>query len=160
MKIEFGGGENPKRPDWKQCDVRKLPNIDYVCDAWRINEFIERNKVDEIYSRHFFEHLTFEQGQYTLIAWRDILKPNGRLEIIVPDMDFHIKQWTTGSDMDHAKAGFWGWQRGNFLDIWDIHKSGYNFKTLKELLEKYMFTDVERLTYKEGHLGVICNAPK
>ena len=35
MKIEFGGGENPKRPNYIQVDVRKIN--DNTLKRWRIN---------------------------------------------------------------------------------------------------------------------------
>ena len=33
MKLEFGCGETPTYPDYKTCDIRHLPGIDYVCPA-------------------------------------------------------------------------------------------------------------------------------
>lgn len=160
MKIEFGGGEKPRRPEFKQCDIRQLPNIDYVCAAWDIDKHIEENTVDEIFSRHFFEHLTFLQGEKVLESWYKILKVNGKCEIILPNMSFHINQWisrNSDEEFDHAKAGFWGWQRGKFLDSWDIHKSGYDFNSLSTLLKNKNFKNIVSLKNIESpHLHVIC----
>ena len=38
MKIEFGGGENPKRPDFRQVDIRKMNDDTIVCAAWEIDQ--------------------------------------------------------------------------------------------------------------------------
>lgn len=158
MKIEFGCGETPTKQGFKTCDVRCLPNIDYVCPAWEIDLHITLESVDEIFSRHFFEHLTFPQGELVLEKWYKILKPNGKMEMILPNIDFHIQQWLNPKKkkyFEHAKAGFWGWQRGELNDTWDIHKSGYNFTTLKELLISKGYKEIENLT-ENKHLRIVC----
>ena len=147
--IEFGGGQEPRKPDYKQCDIRDLPGIDYVCSAWKINNIIEHGTVDKVFSRHFLEHLTFAQSKLMIQAWYDILKPNGVCEIIVPDMLFHIKQWLHPKRKrkinktkivtreEQALAGFFGHQRGELTDTWDIHKSGYDFNLISDLMGSY-----------------------
>ena len=76
MKIEFGCGETPNYPDYKTCDIRHLPGIDYVCPAYEIDLHIPFNTVTHIFSRHFIEHLTFEQGERWLKACLNILFPD------------------------------------------------------------------------------------
>lgn len=158
MKIEFGCGETPTKQGFKTCDVRCLSNIDYICPAWEIDLHVNIESVDEIFSRHFFEHLTFLQGELVLEKWYKILKPNGKMEMVLPNIDFHIQQWLNPKKkkyFEHAKAGFWGWQRGEFNDTWDIHKSGYNFKMLKNLLISKGYKEIENLT-ENKHLWIVC----
>ena len=79
------------------------------------------------------------------------------MEMILPNLDFHIKQWIAKSDLTHAQAGFYGWQRGEFDDTWDTHKSGYNFDTLSQLLHAHKFRDITRLKSPKGrHLHIAC----
>lgn len=157
LKIEFGCGEKPTKENFKTCDIRNVPGIDFVCPAWEIDLHVKKNSVDEIFSRHFFEHLTFQQGKKVLEIWYKILKPNGRMEMMLPNMDFHIHQWVSRSDLEHAKAGFWGIQRGKFDDVWDVHKSGYNFETLSNLLESVNFKNIKSMNRNKGkHLHVEC----
>ena len=157
MKIEFGCGETPRHPEFKTCDVRDVPGVDFVCPAWDIDKQIKKNTVDEIFSRHFFEHLTFAQGKVVLSKWYKILKTGGKMEMILPNLDFHIKQWIAKSDLTHAQAGFYGWQRGEFDDTWDTHKSGYNYETLSQLLNAHKFRDITRLKTPKGrHLHIAC----
>lgn len=161
MKIEFGCGETPTKENFKTCDIRNLPGIDFVCPAWEIDSLVESNSVDEIFSRHFFEHLSFYQGKVVLSKWYKILKPNGMLEIILPNMTFHVEQWIrrkNKKELRWAAAGFWGWQREGDLETWDIHKSGYDFETLKEVLQNENFKDIKNLTVKTEpqHLWVTC----
>jgi len=133
MKIEFGCGANPTKEGFLTCDIRDLPGIDFVCPAWGIINHVSPGSVDEIFSRHFLEHLTFVQADKLVGIWFDILKSGGICELAVPNMEYHIAQWIKGKNMDHARAGFWGHQREGEFEVWDVHKSGYNQRTLTEL---------------------------
>ena len=160
MNIEFGCGENPTKAGFKTCDIRDVPGVDFVCPAWDIEQHVQPNTVDEIFSRHFFEHVTFIQGEKVLQAWYNILKPGGKMEMMLPNMTFHINQWTTRSDMNHAKAGFWGWQREGEYDVWDVHKSGYDFALLEETLQKFNYIKIRSLKKSTNkHLHVECYKP-
>lgn len=160
MKIEFGCGATPTKTGFKTCDIRDVPGVDFVCSALDIGKFVTDNSVDEIFSRHFFEHLSFGQGKVMLDVWKQILKPGGKCEMILPNMTFHIEQWQrrrTKAELDHAKAGFWGWQRDEFTDTWDMHKSGYDNEMMKELLVSQGFVDVQILNPPNGqHLHAVC----
>lgn len=142
FELEFGCGETPTRKGCKTVDIRDLPGVDYVCNAWEIDSLVEPDTVDYIYSRHFFEHLTFAQGRKTLAAWKTILKPTGTIEMIVPNILLHISQWLSKSNLSRAKEGFWGKQREGETEMWDVHKSGYDKETLLYLLLEEGFTNV------------------
>jgi predicted SAM-dependent methyltransferase len=157
MNIEFGCGETPTKPGYKTCDIRNLPGVNYVCPAWDIGKYVGKNTVDNIWSRHFFEHLTFVQGEKVLDIWFDILKPGGSMEMMLPNMEYHIKQWIerkTEKEFKHAQAGFWGWQRG---DDWDTHKSGYDAQSLERLLKQKGFVRILNLKpVSSNHLHLRC----
>ena len=148
MKIEFGCGETPTKEGFKTCDIRDLPGVDYVCPSWEIDKLVQENTVEEIFSRHFFEHLTFAQGEVMLDKWRKILKPGGMCEMMLPNMALHVQQWLerkTDREIKHAMAGFWGWQRGEFDDVWDVHKSGYDKELLTNLVKSKGFINIQSL---------------
>jgi len=145
MKLEFGSGEKPTKEGFKTCDIRNVPGVDFVCPAWDIDKLVEENTVQEIFSRHFFEHLTFKQGEKMLEVWHKILVPGGKCEMMLPNMTFHIEQWrrrSTDREIKHANAGFWGWQRGTFDDVWDVHKSGYDKELLIPIVKKHNFVNI------------------
>jgi predicted SAM-dependent methyltransferase len=153
MNIEFGCGESPTKVGFKTCDIRNLPGVDFVCPAWEIINHVDKNSVDEIFSRHFFEHLTFKQGEYLLEIWYDILKPGGKIELMVPNMQLHAQQWLNKDK--RAARNIFGHQRGDFLEVWDVHKSGYDVDTLKELVLDKKFKDYKSLnTERNKHLHV------
>jgi len=93
MQLEFGGGENPRQKTYTQVDVRKLNDNTIVCNAWDIEKHVEKNTVTDIYSRHFFEHLTHDQAKRTLDAWYNICKDDARIVLLCPNMNLHLWQW-------------------------------------------------------------------
>ena len=162
MNLEFGGGENPRKKDYVQVDVRKIRENDIVCNAWDIEKQVKPNTVNNIYSRHFFEHLTHTQAQRTLDAWYNICVPGAEITMLVPNMNLHLWQWNNWDKLDdkqkdHCRAGFWGWQREGDDSNWDLHKSGYDFKRLKELVEQHNFKNISKFMpdgLKDKHLAV------
>jgi len=156
MNIEFGCGANPTKPGYLTCDIRDLPGIDFVCPAWEMENHVRLNSVDHMFSRHFLEHLTFAQADKLVAVWYCILKPGAVCELSVPNMEYHIAQWQKGKNMAHARAGFWGWQREGEFEMWDVHKSGYNQKTLTELFVSKGFVDpvsYKKPTHKHLHMS-------
>lgn len=152
MKIEFGCGETPAYPGYKTCDVRDLPGIDYVCNAWEIDSKIDPNTVEHIYSRHFFEHLTFQQGRIFLDACFKILKKDGCYEMVLPNFLWHVRQWLTEDNamgfniedpFTRGIEGLWGKQRGNVEEVWDVHKAGYKKWQLEQLMQDTGFDRME-----------------
>ena len=160
MQLEFGCGERPTRPGYSTCDIRDLPGIDYVCPAWDIHLHIEPNTVTNIWSRHFLEHLTFPQGRMWLSACLEILAPGGEQTICLPNMRFHVQQWINGNALEHARAGFWGWQREGETKLWDVHKSGYTDDQLIALVHELGYENA-RSTRKtsDKHLEIVCYKP-
>lgn len=169
-RLDFGCGENAK-PGFIGVDIRPNPGVEYVCNSWEIVHYVGAASVAEIYSRHFLEHLTFPQARSTLNAWRSILMPKGKLEILVPDIRYHIGQYLddnpkepaeANSDWtvrEHAVAGFWGWQREADEQLWDVHKSGYDETSLRELLLEFGFDHVTRVSNKPWHLHMTATKP-
>ena len=147
MNIEFGCGASPTKEGFKTCDIRN------IADVFINMEKYESNTVTEIFSRHFFEHITFKQGEYLLEVWHKILTHNGRVEMMLPNMRVHVQQWL---DKDsRAQRNIYGHQRGEFDDVWDVHKSGYDVDTLRELVNSKGYNRYRSLAKeKSKHLHV------
>tara|TARA_B100000989_G_C19500874_1_gene454220 strand:+ start:656 stop:1270 length:615 start_codon:yes stop_codon:yes gene_type:complete len=163
-KLEFGCGPRVKK-DFKGVDIRYFKGVYFLCNSYDINNYVLRNSVEQIYSRHFLEHLTYKQGLKTLTSWLEILKQGGSLEVELPDLDYHLdqfrKDWDSPAEfnnkftnLEHALAGIYGWQREGETKVWDVHKSGYNFETLKKILLELGFTKIERVQSKKWNLHI------
>ncbi len=154
-------------------DIRDLKNVDIVCNAWELSKHLA--DVNHIYSRHMLEHLTNSEANRTLQDWFKSLKVGGSIEVIVPNMDFHAQQWLQAewsedtinerySDATYSFAGFWGWQeecdplKEDYNNsYWSVHKSGYNKKRMKFLLEKIGYENIKIEIKDEVHLVAIAS---
>ncbi|MBP5973257.1 methyltransferase domain-containing protein [Brasilonema sp. CT11] len=56
----------------------------------------EDNSVDVVYSSHTLEHLSKTEGQHFLKECHRVLKPNGIIRIIVPDLRYIVNKYTQG----------------------------------------------------------------
>lgn len=151
MKLEIGAGKKP-RDGYSTCDIRDLPGVDYVCSADKLPFGDE--KIDEIYSRHVVEHFTIKEFLKVLEEWNRVLKIEGEIYIICPNLLWHLEQIIKGdhkSFFNKTKGEndrFWGfgslfgWQQDEF----DIHKFGYYFDLMKDILEEFGFYNIEDLT--------------
>lgn len=175
LNIYIGCGEDI-REGFLHADIRKFDHVDYVCKAWELS--FQLMEINHIYSRHMLEHLTNYEADRTLRDWFKSLKINGTVRIIVPNMDFHAKQWLEAewteetlknktSDAQHSFAGFWGWQEEcdpwakDYNDShWSVHKSGYNTKRMKLLLERIGFVNIEIEIKSDIHLVATASKPK
>lgn len=151
IRLEIGSGKSP-REDFYTCDIRDLPNIDYVCTAHQLP--FEDGTVDEIYSRHVIEHFSLKNFLKVLEEWNRVLKKGGEVYIICPNLTWHLKQVLDGDHESfyNKKPGendrYWGfgslfgWQQDEF----DIHKFGYYFKLLRDILMEFGFDKIENFT--------------
>lgn len=151
IKLEIGCGKKP-RAGFQTCDIRDLPEVDYVCAADNLP--FEAEQIEMIYSRHVIEHFTLKEFLKVLEEWNRVLKPEGEIYIICPNLLWHLNQIIKGTHQSFylKRSGqndrYWGfgslfgWQQ----DIFDIHKFGYYFELLKDILEEFGFYQIENLT--------------
>ena len=112
------------------------------------------DSVEHIYSRHTIEHLTLYEANKTFKEWYRVLKIGATINIIVPDLKFHAKQLLgiaesnsnspIKSTLDHAMAGFYGWQRRDRGGLVDLHKWGYTEESLSDTLKSHNFSNYKR----------------
>lgn len=146
------GCANIRLDNFINIDIRKTDATDIVSPAWKIPG-IKNSTVNTIYSRHMLEHLDPNDARLTLKHWFSLLKEEGYLNIIVPDIEFHSKQLlgiskskAFGDEQLHSFAGFWGWRdenKGGNRE--DAHKWGYTEFSLTRELENAGFKSVKRV---------------
>ncbi len=171
LRLDVGCGEAGPRAGHVGVDIRALRGIGILSTSWGIDEHLAPGTVSAFYSRHTLEHITYPQAKRTFASWFRLLKPGGRVHIVVPDLAFHIAQfldpnprgpspanpaWT---QRQHALAGFYGWQREADHKLWDVHKCGYTFPIMGELLGEAGFVRYARLDNKPWHLEIEAYKP-
>lgn len=127
MKLDIGAGRGRRDKDFKTVDIEGEPDI--KADMWAIP--VEDNSVEEIYSAHALEHAPMAKVPEVLREWLRILKPDGRLELIVPNFDYVAKYWLTGPDRQWAEKMVFGLQTSDG----EYHKSAFTPMLLRADLE-------------------------
>ncbi len=120
------------------------------------------NSLDLAYHSHMLEHLTYENGLRFISECYRVLKPGGTMRVLVPDIELWINAYTKNDTFFFEKYRAYG---GINKDICVTkgavfmamlhgheHEFGYDFETLKWLVEKLGFTDVKRTLYADGEV--------
>ena len=90
------------------------------------------NTINSFLMEHVLEHFSSEDGEKVISTLYNALKPDGELELSVPDMG-NIDQV---SDKDYRLKVMYGWRiYGEAM----FHRFGYTLQSLSELLLKYKF---------------------
>ena len=139
VKIEIGSGEKIGENGWLTLD---FTGTDINWDLRNGMPF-ENDTIDEIYSSHLFEHLTFNEASVLFDECKRVLKPDGVFSICVPNSKRYIQAYFN-KDQD-----FWKNEQLDFLT------NAYNKTTLIDYINyiaymdghhKYMF-DEENLLF-------------
>lgn len=168
---------------WTNMDVHDLGNFarqfDFHYHRHDVREGLpfKTGEVDLIYASHFLEHLTYKEGLAFLRECRRVIKPDGAMRLIVPDLELITRAYGNGCcwdthtqfnadqsspdlrDFDHVNGGcaesptaagkFWSL-------VFDGHKATYDSETLCGLLEEAGFTAVKSRFRPDtvGHSGL------
>lgn len=96
LKLHLGCG-NHIMPGWKNLDLEPGPG-GIVCDLRKpLPE--ESESVDYIFTEHFIEHLSREDGVRLLRECYRVLKPGGVIRVVTPDLHM-IMVWYTNRKLD------------------------------------------------------------
>lgn len=135
---ELGSGDKKGEGGWVTIDISK--NCDIFWDLTKGLPFPD-GSLTKIYSSHFFEHLSFKEGQQLLDECRRVLVPGGTFSISVPNARLYIEAYLKSDSLDE--------------NTFFTHKPAYNNTTRIDYVNyiaymdrhhKYMF-DEENLLY-------------
>jgi len=174
VKVNVGAGNRPRK-GFVSCDMRKTKPDTVVCRMWELCDNFE--DVQEIYSRHALEHLTFDEVERTIKDWYGAMAAGGKVHIIVPNTTKHIQQFLDAtwdeknyknnlSTLGRMRGGLFGWQRETKEEraddiYWDCHKSGFNEKSIKFFFEREGFTSITTKISDNGyHLVLDAKKPE
>jgi predicted SAM-dependent methyltransferase len=135
-------------------------NAGYGADL-RYPLLIETGVFDGIFTEHALEHLSYEEVARVLLECLRILKPDGRIRIIVPDLSLFVENYARKND-----AWFREWERLvleprgrrmisnlealSFVTQEYGHRSAWDMDTMERLLTRAGFIDIRRRAPREG----------
>ncbi len=157
VKIDIGAGDkNQKgmpnehepmdtRDEWIHIDGVHADHIEIVCDFAEIP--LPDGIADEIFSGDTIEHIITSQIDATMREWNRILKVGGVFSGRCPNLHSTMIRYAKGElSLQDAKGALYGSQDS----MWQQHYITYTAETLKALLEKYGFGNVD-LTGSPGY---------
>ena len=128
---------------------------------------VSSGTVDGILTEHTLEHLRYDEAERLLAECLRILKPGGRLRVVLPDISLFIDRYVR-NDVEWFAV----WERLYFIESDDPqrrkrrllsplqavsfvaqeygHVSCWDFDTLKKLLHRVGFRDIVRTNFREG----------
>tara|TARA_Y100000768_G_C23855577_1_gene623164 strand:+ start:191 stop:790 length:600 start_codon:yes stop_codon:yes gene_type:complete len=137
LKVHLGSGEINLQ-GWINVDARKFKHTHFVSQGFNLDKFKD-STLSEVYFCHVLEHFSFNDSNKLINQIYNILEPEGLIRISVPDVEKLIELYKNQKKLDVIKKAIMGGQ--NYPN--DFHKSIYDFKELKNLLEKNNFKDIK-----------------
>lgn len=137
LKVHLGSGPINIQ-GWINVDARSYEHVHVVSDGFELREFAD-GAISEIYLCHVLEHFSFEEAEALLKSLKVKLRQGGVIRISVPSFDRLIEVYTlSGSDITKVKFALMGGQDYQY----NFHKSLYNLKSLRELLEHCGYSNI------------------
>jgi 2-polyprenyl-3-methyl-5-hydroxy-6-metoxy-1,4-benzoquinol methylase/predicted SAM-dependent methyltransferase len=144
-KIELGGGEHPVGEGFLNVDARPLPTVDIIADIRDLP--FEEGDIEEIFTSNVLEHFNYRNATMILRGAFRVLRPGGKITVIVPDFEKVVDIYKTGN-VDFMTMN--KWLHGNQHHLYDYHKISWDFKGLKIILSDVGFTKIEKVSYSYG----------
>jgi len=142
-KLHIGCG-NRYIPGFVHIDIRKLPHVDYVTSADKLDMF-DDNSVDLIYSCHVLEHFGRQQIEHVLKEWHRVLKVGGILRLAVPDFEKLVEVYLKTGDLRLIIGSLVG--RQDYPE--NTHYIVFDYASLSEALTKAGFKNIHRYDWRQ-----------
>jgi len=171
LLVNLGSGRSAK-PGWVNVDVSKGPLINCVYDCRKSLPFPDAS-VRGIVCEHFFEHVDYtEEVPYFLSECHRVLKKDGVLRLVVPDVEKYLRAYCRGGWDDLSKIRPLDAERTDVhllckyntrIELINLvfrqgheHKFAYDFETLDFVLNRYGFSEIVRQEYKRSLVSELC----
>jgi len=132
-------------PGFTHVDLADFPHIDYKHNISTLPMFDDES-VELIYACHVLEYFDRVEVLDVLKEWRRVLKPGGILRLAVPDFESMVEVYRKYGDLSHIHGPMYGrWVISTDTGEQVIyHRTVYDFKTLKSVLEHAGLENVHR----------------
>ena len=152
LGLQFGPGEF-KIADFLNIDAYTFANCDVVANTNKIK--LASHCTETIYASHLFEHVDRYKARNVLMEWYRLLKPGGKLYILVPDLEALSRLYLENIEIYETEKGKYIADFamdiifGGQINSLDFHYYGYSYKTLCALLEAVGFKNVTKFNREE-----------
>ncbi len=150
------------------CDTYHLPgfvNVDLHSDPRITPEVLADvahlpfpdEEFDFIYAGHLLEHLFYDRVPDYLREWQRVLRPGGRLTIVVPDVGTGMRRYAAGTyELDHVLPQIFGQYYS-----WDFepqrHRYAYDYPRLVESVSRVPWRSIAQLDFNNPPSAISAN---
>lgn len=146
--LHLGCGKR-KIPGFVNLDLAKYPHIHYRRSVGDLSVF-KSGTANLIYASHILEYFDRLEVKKVLREWRRVLKKDGILRLAVPDLEALVKVYKKYKKLDLILGPLYGrWKIPGTKKI-VYHKTAYNYRSLKKLLEESGFKNIRRYDWRKG----------
>jgi predicted SAM-dependent methyltransferase len=150
IKLHLGCGRR-YIPGFIHIDLADYPHIDYKTDISDLPMFGDES-VDLLYCCHALEYFERQEAQEKVLPeWHRVLKRSGMLRLAVPDFEALVKVYQEYRDLGLVLGPLYGrmvietpQERKTIY-----HKTVYDFRSLKDILEETGFTNIHRYDWRK-----------
>ena len=139
LKLNLGCGGNIKEGYLNVDQYVSAPSVIHM-DIFNLP--IGNDAVDEIFTEHMLEHLSKYEVTLALKEWARVLKPDGKLVMNLPNLEWCLRQWLAKSEEER-----WGWQLDTIFGLQthpgEFHKTGFTEPRLHQLLTGAGFREIK-----------------
>lgn len=165
LKINIGSYINMFHYGWVNFDIIDLSGFAQA-NGYKFQQLDARkgipfkdNTVDLIYSSHFIEHLTFEEGYKFLQECHRVMKPGGIFRLTMPDSEKLINLYKENklnllNEINDGNAA----AKSELEKLWSFlfpgHGSAYDWNNIKLKAESIGF-HIDKLNFREGDKQIL-----
>ena len=106
------------------------------------------NSFRYVFSAHMLEHLYPDEAEFCLREVRRVLRPDGLVRIVIPDLDQIVASYDPRNPEATLESIFQGNRRSTHERA--RHWWHYNETSLRALLQRIGYGQIERCAYRQG----------
>jgi predicted SAM-dependent methyltransferase len=145
MKLHLGCNRR-YIPGFIHIDMAHYPHVDHNTAVEWLPMF-EDNAIELIYASHVLEYFDRQEAVQVLHEWHRVLMPGGTLRLAVPDLEVLVTLYNTTHNLDLLLGPLYGRMISAYVPIY--HRTGYDFQSLRLVLEDAGFCSVHRYDWRE-----------
>jgi predicted SAM-dependent methyltransferase len=140
IKLDIGSGGKSSDDSFISVDPY-VKSADIQADMWDLP--FEDGTVDVIWASQSLEHISKYKVFPTLLEFKRVLKIGGKLQILVPDLEWVCTWW-----LKHPSSG-WALDIifGNQKHDGEYHKTGFNFSIMRDYIEDIPGLKIVKVEY-------------
>lgn len=135
-------------PGFVHIDLCDMPHIDFKTSVDDLSMFGDE-AVDLIYASHVLGYFDRIEANKALKEWHRVLKLGGVLRLAVPDFEALVEIYMRTNDLSNILGPLYGRMAVENIGAITYHRTVYDLKGLKDMLEKNRFGNVRKYRWQD-----------